>query len=858
MKLKDFQEKTLQVLTDFAQQARASGPLAAFESDGAPRGWYRSPRVDNRPVLAGDPPYVCVRVPTGGGKTILAARAVGPLLQHGLEQDCGIVLWLVPSTAIADQTLKALRNPRHAYRRALAEGLGGEAIQVHDLAGALALSRAEARGETVVIVATLQSFRVGDTEGRKVYEDSGALYAFREDLRAFQARQPGILESIEGADEPRCSLRNVLAMEGPLVILDEAHNARTALSFDTLARLRPAWLLELTATPDRDRNASNVLHKVFASELKLAGMIKLPIELEAAADAEDALVKAKTKRDWLEAIAQNVAGRYLRPICLIQAEPDAHGNVWNVAAVLSYLKDTLGIPADQVVEHTGKQRGTGGRNLFSPKETIRFIVTQKALVEGWDCSFAYVLCALATSHSAKDVEQVLGRIMRQPDAEAFEEAPLNRAYGVVRTTSFLKTVNELRERFVVVHGFEGVTPNQIIQEPGAFPGFDEPHAGRAPALVILEDIDLTRLAPEVLKDVKVEGDGKITMTPTGFAQHFPAIRTAAKNPAAVSKAAQLHLTLSQQGTAIRVPLLLYQGQPFQERSFSVRPLPLNELSADLEFNVLGVRQTATLDAQGQTLSLVLGDSVREPELPYVDLAPESANTLAWHLDVLVHRQGKHADVPQALGRSYCDRVIAHLQGQGHSIAEIERARFRLATAISARWETRRQELRTKAWQASLLNLDAFSSSPSSAFLFRSEDQYLPARTCSRKFKRHLYGTVGEMNGEELQLAQVLDAQVRVKAWVRNLDPANRGNPQVSFWLQRATDKFYPDFVAVLEGGRTVVIEYKGDHLDDTADSRDKRTLGRQWQSATGGLFEWITLERLEGLAERWAELFAEK
>lgn len=93
---------------------------------------------------------------------------------------------------------------------------------------------------------------------------------------------PGLERIEEGlnAGKVKYSFANLMAIHHPMVIMDEAHNARTGLSFDALCRVSPSCIVELTATPDTTpRTGSNVLHRVSASELKAEDMIKLPIVL---------------------------------------------------------------------------------------------------------------------------------------------------------------------------------------------------------------------------------------------------------------------------------------------------------------------------------------------------------------------------------------------------------------------------------------------------------------------------------------------------------------------------------------------------------------------------------------------------
>jgi len=84
-------------------------------------------------------------------------------------------------------------------------------------------------------------------------------------------------------------------------------------------------------------------------------------------------------------------------------------------------------------------------------------------------------------------------------------------------------------------------------------------------------------------------------------------------------------------------------------------------------------------------------------------------------------------------------------------------------------------------------------------------------------------------GEEFQCAKAIDAQPEVKYWLRNI--ARHPN---SFRLPTSTDYFYPDFVAKLEDGRILVVEYKGGHLVDSQDTKEKEIMGQMWESQSKG------------------------
>ena len=247
--LKKYQQSVLDSLQSFFRQCSRDGaPQAAFADVQRQNGRYPVPYFPIAVSGLTGLPYVCLRVPTGGGKTLIACHAAGLAIHELLQAERAVVLWLVPSNTILDQTADALRDHHHPYRQALELSCGS--VEVLTIDEALHLSRASVDGQTVVIVSTIQSFRVEDTTGRQVYSQNGV---FSEHLQNLSPDQ--IADLLPGADgKPIPSLVNMLRLRRPVVIVDEAHNARTDLSFSTLGNLLPSCIIEFTATPDRTKN----------------------------------------------------------------------------------------------------------------------------------------------------------------------------------------------------------------------------------------------------------------------------------------------------------------------------------------------------------------------------------------------------------------------------------------------------------------------------------------------------------------------------------------------------------------------------------------------------------------------------
>ncbi len=468
-------------------------------------------------------PYVCLRVPTGGGKTVLASHSVGIAADALLRTETPCVLWLVPSQTIRDQTLVTLQNREHPNRRALAERFG-ENVRIMTVMDALYAKRPDYDGGAVVIVATIQSFRVDETEGRKVYAANGELM---DHFSGLDERQRARLER-GPANVPVPSLANVLRLRRPMVIVDEAHNARTRLSFDVLGRLSPSLIVEFTATPVTPDKAdaakgitpSNVLHHVSAAELKASEMIKLPVVLRGRADPNDTIADAIAWLDELDGLAkaeERETGEFIRPIMLLQAERKsaADPNALHADAVKRMLMEDFKQPEEAIAIATGTTDELGDRTSLRTIARFGFIITQAKLREGWDCSFAYVLCSVAEQKSATAVEQILGRVLRLPNATRKRREELNRAYAFATTTSFQTAAATLKDG-LVNNGFEKIEAQTLVvangeqlnafNDDGAAFVFDEP----APAGV---DLSALKAVVEGATSGRVTVDtdtGKIT------------------------------------------------------------------------------------------------------------------------------------------------------------------------------------------------------------------------------------------------------------------------------------------------------------------------------------------------------------
>lgn len=820
-------------------------------------------------------PYVCLRVPTGGGKTILAAHSIAVAADAFLRCDNPTVLWLVPSDTIREQTLATLSDRAHPNRRALADRFG-ENVRVMTIQEALYAKRADYDGGAVVIVATIQAFRVEKTEGRKVYEANGELM---DHFSGIGPEQRAILEAGPSGD-PLPSLANVLRMRRPMVIVDEAHNARTDLSFDTLGRLSPSLIVEFTATPvtpdehkpEKGIYASNVLHHVSAAELKAEEMIKLPVILRGRADPRDTISDAMAWLDELSATAraeESITGEFVRPVMLLQAEPRSKDKpTLHAEEVKKLLIEDFRVPDEHIVIATGDSKGLDGVDLFDRDCKVRFIITQQALKEGWDCSFAYVLCSVAEQKSARAVEQLLGRVLRLPHAKRKQHEDLNRAFAFATTTSFQNAANTLRDG-LVNNGFERVEAQALVRavaeplhglEPG---GLAHVHEEAVPFELDFQAFEKNihtvtggRVVFDAEKQV-IRAQGALTdYDKTALLLALPDA-AAGMIEALVHKSRGARLkTIDEEQEAIRfaVPRLAVMTphglQLFDRGHFLDIPWKLeNDDPAQIMDYFVPPRQArdeahVDVDQSGQ-VNVAFVTDLHEQLMLNLQERGWTKNALVNWLDRRLPFTARR-DITRISSTLFIAKALEHITAQtGMSIEALARAKFRIVEALVKVIAKHRDGRETQAFQLALIpqsGLDFKTSADLELVFEESRYAYREPYKGRTDFRKHLFRVVGDLEptGEEHDCAVYIERMPEVKAWVRNTS-----QQPSSFWLQTATDKFYPDFVTLLTDGRIMVIEYKGSHIASADDAKEKRLIGELWADRSGGSCLFLLIEGKE-------------
>ena len=478
MQLKHYQERALReiniFLTALSKQQAAGNRHASLDA------WEEAGQQFTIPFkyrarrngLNKDLPAFCVKVPTGGGKTLLATQILGQIYKTILKErnGAGLVLWVVPSDQIYKDTLKALRDRRHFYRESL-EFAVSRRIEVWEKHEIFRLTPGQMRSNLNILILKLASTNRESKEQLKFFRDSGGNIVQHfppenayDQHRALKEQFPNLDMLAEDADSGeylvKTSLGNLVRVYEPPVILDEGHKATSDLARKTIEGFNASIVVELSATPYKE---ANILVNVKGRELLEEQMIKLPINIANSNQQawQDCLTKARDKR---EELARHAAEYYrqsdklIRPMVLVQVErtgkDQRDAGLVHSEDVKEYLMQKLGTPEAAIAIKTSEKDDIEGIDLLAEGCPIEWIITKAALQEGWDCPFAYILVSLNNTGSQQSMTQLVGRVLRQPFTEKTSFDELNQSYVFClrrKASDITKEVKKALEQ----EGYEG-------------------------------------------------------------------------------------------------------------------------------------------------------------------------------------------------------------------------------------------------------------------------------------------------------------------------------------------------------------------------------------------------------------------
>lgn len=788
-------------------------------------------------------PHICFKVPTGGGKTFLAACAVREIKNALIQNGEGAVVWLVPSDAILEQTLSNLRNPDHPYHQQLQKDFPA-GIEVYSkdqlLCGQNFQNPTSVQEHLSVFVLSYDSFRTSKKDGRR---------AFRENERLKDFPVSDTLPN--GADET--SLVNAINVLNPIVIVDESHHAAGELSIEMLRNFNPRFILDLTATP---RNNSNIIAFAEASELKKANMVKLPLIVYNRNDKKDVMFDAIQLRTQIElqAIAEEKnGGKYIRPIVLFQAQPRGKEDASTFQKLKEHLIDG-GIPKEQIAIKTAEVNELRNVYLLSRNCEIRFIITVNALKEGWDCPFAYILATLANKTSKVDVEQIVGRTLRQPYALQHEQPLLNNAFVLTCSNEFASTLDGI-VRALNTAGFskKDVRVADIMQQSESLPL--EPTQAQLELLQeptednredFLDNYTnsvssaLEQESSPILEDMLVQAV-KQTQEYEREADEADKLGYIGGLEGSMKNQYKMNNSFIEEATALRIPQFCIQTEPdmFHKENYTklTKELLSNGFSlanADSHVNfTLSTGEMFAVDASDSGASyrkMTTGES--EYIRSQMDRLPDEGKRKLC-VDLIV-KQIEYKHIGNLLLhddlQSYVGRIVSSLTND--DIASVQTGFQFYADRIQRKIEDLLSDYRETRFFNQIEARDILCQP-----MFALPSIITPVDTLIG-LEKSLYENEAAVNTTERKIIEEIAALNNVIWWHRTAE-----SKSYSFSINGFITH-YPDFLVMTDKGTLVVVEVKGDDRDNS-DSERKLRLGRKWADKAGDNYRYyMVFDRL--------------
>lgn len=834
MELKDYQQQVITDLEGFLEQVQAHKDLRKAFSEF----WQNHPSLP--PVMPSigttieiykqtipSVPHVCVKVPTAGGKTFIACNALYSIFNATNEAQVKMVVWLVPSTTILEQTYLNLSNKSNPYRQKI-DALFQNRVEIYNKQAILNGSNfndSVVREQLSIIVMSFDSLRAKNKEDRKMNSENG-------NNQTFIANTEGWDKDLvlEGTDETASI--NVIRQCKPLIVVDESHNAESDLSVEMLKNLNPCFILDLTATPKKN---SNIISFVNPWKLKENNMVKLPVIVYNHKSNEDVIADAIHLRNELEIEAEaerKKTGKYIRPIVLFQAQPKSKDDNDTFDKIKKMLLE-LKIPEAHIKIKTADRNELKGEILESKESEVRYIITVNALKEGWDCPNAYILAALSNRSSETDVTQVLGRILRQPHVIKHSSTYLNMSYVFTASSNFRKTLESIiyalndagysDKDFKAIETIPTQTPTVSTQLTLENINMDAQSAAVVERMNFIkaEATAQSNITEKTLEDIK--SAGTVPLPP----ELAPMIKTFKMRE--VYKQIALNIEIPQFFLPTpRIDIFDVEELTLFNKESLLHDFDLSKQGIDIQFE--------GAESELYKIDLSMVDESHTPEYVKLDgqvrniliskiLDPNrkdlwAKNTAGW----LTKQIGSMYPIPDKHIKSYVNRITEGFDET--QFADFQNRPYSYSAKIKSAIDEM-TKLHTKQQFARDVQFDKIVVKPNYKFVKEINPLYV-----IDGLPKTLYEKEGKINDTEWTMINQLASLDNVLFWTRN-------NDRTGFCLNGFINH-YPDFIVITKSGKVLLIETKGDFLDGS-DSASKIKLGQLWESKAGNNYRYFMI-----------------
>ncbi|MEM0576462.1 DEAD/DEAH box helicase [Flavobacterium polysaccharolyticum] len=810
-------------------------------------------------------PHIAIKVPTAGGKTFIACNAIHSIFSTYDSSRPKAVVWLVPWSNLLQQTASSLSDSSHPYRQKL-NTLFNHSVEVYEKESLLQganFNPTSVSEQLNIFVFNFSSLRINSKkkDDRKIYQQNGSLEAFRDTV---------VEQDLVLPDTDESALINIIRSLNPLVIVDESHNAESDLSVEMLQNLNPSFVLDLTATPKKN---SNIVSYVNAIELKKEHMVKLPVIVYNHSRKEEVINSALHLQRQLEQLAIQESlegGKKIRPIILFQAQSNIKGSDNTTYTKIKEKLIELKIPEEQIKIKVSGLDELKGIDLMDENCPVRYIITINALKEGWDCPFAYILASLADKSSAVEVEQILGRVLRQPYVLKHKEPLLNLSFVLTASAKFNETLDNIVKGLQDA-GFSNKDyyAEEIIPENNVAPISDKEALDRDlfgtsnedKSSEQFDDNDITNINIGAIQFDPLEKEftptanstiNQITQKAIEQGNAFDTrlnedtgdsteylLREMGKEPKRYKIVEHFHqvaenIELPQFYKKLDTDVLsrelifdeLSQGEVFLNRDQLLSTFKLSSKDIEIDFNSVSadivkvdydeVRKDAIISKFSIQAKKILIDTI---------VAKPKEKQVKDITSIMVGKIGNMTPIPEQEIKKYIERIFSEFSTE--EIIDAVNNEYNYVYKIKAKiLELSNQHAKEEF--SRLLDTNKIIVKPS----FKFKETLIHTKE-GAKIDKSLYEREGDMNNFEQRLIMDIASQENVLFWHRNSVTKDKG-----FYLNGFSNNHYPDFILYTQKQNIILVETKGDFLDND-DSKAKNVLGKKWAEKSGDNYKYF-------------------
>ena len=480
--------------------------------------------------------------------------------------------------------------------------------------------------------------------------------------------------------------------------------------------------------------------------------------------------------------------------------------------------------------------------------------------EGWDCPFAYVLATVANRTSSVDVEQILGRVLRLPHTQKNPGQVLNLSYVITCSANFYQTLDK------VVAGLNSAgfsskdyrakdIDTEVTSIPNAEPCEQttiQPPIAEMPVVedegipsVNAEDIK-SRLSASVQTESSV-GDvasavddmlhNALSQSDAYEAEIFnteeTAVNIAPQEVRDKMNVFRMNDDLQNEASALRFPQFMLEIGPslFSDNEYVLlepehlsKGFTLKDKDVQIDFSTLDA-EIARVDVDDSKEATPKAWKLTGTESAFYKewFSEQPSNVrMAYCKGLIKSKLSKTNCVNDKELQDYIDRVIETLTAD--QLADLEQSPYPYVIKVEKKVKSLLATHRAKMFQL-WLEQGKIVCKPNYAL-----KSTISPTSATSVIPKSLYTSEEDMNDYERKMVWALSAMPNIRWWHRNIS-------RLGFMINGSTHA-YPDIIAMTASGKILMIETKGDHLDND-ESKAKAKIGQQWDMLSGNRYRYF-------------------